>query len=240
MMNKKMLRTPVALMMLIVLLLPVIANAAQYCPGCGNVIQSSYNFCPFCARDLRGDAAAEAARTAATAAPANSHTSNRGVARGMAINALATRYGPSTSYREPGTFLMAGQYVDIISMTEHKGTTWVQCEIPYGGTMHRFYTGLKRFDSTTIDFDLVRTESGDRKPAYVIDNSKNQFRDGPGTRYGICKIDPKNADGYFDDVWVLYVENGWAQVEFRFPEKTWRAWTKTSNIVYSTYTHNGY
>ena len=76
---------------------------------------------------------------------------------GLAIQKLATRYGPSTSYAEGGTFEVKGQYIKVLarSYDNANGIWWVKCEIPDGGTTRVLWTGYKRFDSSTLPLNSI-------------------------------------------------------------------------------------
>lgn len=210
-------RAAVAAVLVLSLILPCAVFAASYCPYCGKkVADPAYRFCPSCGAALDGGSNAEE----------DYDYSWDYVTYGLTINKLATRFGPSTSYQESGTYQVKGQYVPVYSMaTDRGGVTWVQCEVTYGGTLHRLYTGLKRFDSSTMDLDAVRVESvlGYGK---LIKTSKEMFRDGPGAAYGQTRENTPASK----NVSILWYEDGWVQVECTAGEKIWRSWTPESNL----------
>ena len=79
---------------------------------------------------------------------------------GLAIQKLATRKGPGTTYQEGGTYEVAGQYIRVISRAWDKrnGIWWVKCEIPYRNETRILWTGYKRFDSSTLPLESIPVE----------------------------------------------------------------------------------
>ena len=79
---------------------------------------------------------------------------------GLAVQKLATRNGPGTTYDEKGTYNVAGQYIKVLSRAwdSRNGIWWVKCEIPYHGEIRVLWTGWKRFDHSTISLDDLPEE----------------------------------------------------------------------------------
>ena len=92
----------------------------------------------------------------------------------------------------------------------------------------RVYTGLKRFDATTVDLSKVRAESSYTEAQRASLPHQTTLRYGPGTEYGVYRQD---ADP--QPVLVIHVENGWAQIQSTEAETPWRAWVMESEITYS-------
>jgi len=130
----------------------------------------------------------------------------------LAIDNLATRSGPSTKYRETGTYRVKGQLVRVISLSyDENDLCWVQCEVTDRNKLRRVYTGLKRFDITSFDLDGVPVENPKDVDARakVTTTSKAQY--GPGDDYGAYSsltVDKGQS------VTIITVENGYAQVEW--------------------------
>ena len=79
--------------------------------------------------------------------------------KGLTIDKLSTRSGPSTAYRETGTYKVKGQWIRLYSYAyDNNGVCWVQCDVPYGEKFRRVYTGLKRFDASTVDLSQLPQE----------------------------------------------------------------------------------
>ena len=76
---------------------------------------------------------------------------------GLAIQKLATRTGPGTSYSEGGTYNVKDQYIKILSRAWDKpnGIWWVKCEIPYHGEIRVLWTGWKRFDHSVTNLEDI-------------------------------------------------------------------------------------
>ena len=148
---------------------------------------------------------------------------------GHTIDRLSTRSGPSTDFTGTGTYQVKDQDVPIFSVAyDVNGVAWVQCEVSYGGALRRVYTGLKRFDATTVDLSKVRAESSYTEEQRASLPHQTTLRYGPGTEYGVYQQD---ADP--QPVLVIHVENGWAQIQSTEAETPWRAWVMESEITYS-------
>lgn len=203
----------------------------QYCPYCGaerldymlcpnchyQTADTAYVYCPVCGAALQ--AVSGAAPTATPQPYIYGHT----------IDRLATRSGPSTDFTGTGTYQVKDQDVPIFSVAyDVNGVAWVQCEVSYGGALRRVYTGLKRFDATTVDLSQVRAESQDTQARKAQLPGKATLRYGPGTEYGVYREDVASQP-----VLVMYVENGWAQIQSTKAETPWRAWIAESSLSYS-------
>lgn len=175
---------------------------ALQCPGCSRWNSASYQYCPYCGagtprlhavpqlplpdrrhrlcllpRMRRGAPGCfRRGRPPATPQP---------YIYGHTIDRLATRSGPSTDFTGTGTYQVKDQDVPIFSVAyDVNGVAWVQCEVSYGGALRRVYTGLKRFDATTVDLSQVRAESQDTQARKAQLPGKATLRYGPGTEYG--------------------------------------------------------
>ena len=146
------------------------------------------------------------------------------------IDRLSTRSGPSTQYKDTGTYNdVMGTYVRVISRFDDAGgVCWLQCEIPVGSTLRRLYTGLKRFDTRTFDIDSVPLE----EPylffqAKVVMTSKAMYGPGYGyNTYGSLTVDKGQT------VTVVAIEDDYAQVEWETAKQMYRAWVPVSTLVY--------
>lgn len=89
-----------------------------------------------------------------------SSPSSGGALYGLALQKLATRDGPGTTFRETGTYNVAGQYIRILSRAwdSRNSIWWVKCEIPYRNEIRVLWTGYKRFDSSTLPLDRIPIE----------------------------------------------------------------------------------
>ncbi len=90
-----------------------------------------------------------------TAQPASADPANL---YGLAIQKLATRSGPGTSYKDAGTYEMKGKYIHVLSRAYSNGVWWVKCEIPYQGEVRVLWTGYKRFDASTLPLEAIPLE----------------------------------------------------------------------------------
>lgn len=215
-------------------------EATWQCPVCAKTCSASYSFCPYCG------AARETVRTCAkcgfqttdaqyTYCPQCGEALTPAVQKasyvtGRAQQDLATRSGPSTSFTDMGVYRVKGEDIRIYSVAyDNNKVAWLQCEVSYGGMLRRVYTGLKRFDASTVDLDQVREEGdiADARIATVAEDAT--LRDGPGTLYSKSKQSMVS-----DQVAVICVEDGWVQVQFIQDETPWRAWVKESDITYTS------
>ena len=140
---------------------------------------------------------------------------------GLTIDNLSTRSGPSTAYRETDTYKVKGEWIRIISYAyDDGGVCWLQCDVPYGGKLRRVYTGLKRFDATTVDLTAIPEENAlDYETVSVLTTSKALF--GPGDAYGEYKtltVDKRQK------VTLIAIEGDYAQVEWKTTKQKYRAW----------------
>ena len=133
---------------------------------------------------------------------------------------MATREGPSTKYREPGTFLQEGDEVQIISLTyDDNDVPWVQVDFYAGQKHYRAYTGLKRFDGVEINSIPLEATLG----LAVSLTGKVTPRHGPGSDYHEYNFTLGNSDRTYE---MLEAENGYAMLQYYAQgEATWyRVW----------------
>ena len=105
---------------------------------------------------------------------------------GLAIMKISTRSGPSTSYRDMGTYDLEGRYLRILSRAydDVNGIWWVQCVIPSNGLA--LWTGYKRFDHSTLPLEIIPIEGQDAVESdeiYGRATMKISTRSGPSTKY---------------------------------------------------------
>lgn len=76
----------------------------------------------------------------------------RTVLRGLAIDKLSTRSGPSTTYDDMGTYSVKGQWIRVYcrAWDDRNDIWWVKVGIPYHGETRVLWTGYKRFDKATL------------------------------------------------------------------------------------------
>lgn len=147
---------------------------------------------------------------------------------GLTIDKLSTRSGPGTQYRDTGTYKVKGEYVKILTLAyDANGVCWVQCEVPYGKTMRRVYTGLKRFDTTTFAISSVPEETPLNYRVKVITTSKAKY--GPGDDYGTYS---KLTVDKGQSVTIIALENDYAQVEWTTTKQSYRAWVRIAMLDY--------
>ena len=79
---------------------------------------------------------------------------------GYAIQKLATRDGPGTTYKETGTYNVANTYVRVLSRAwdSANGIWWVKVVIPYHGENRILWTGYKRFDPASLPLESIPVE----------------------------------------------------------------------------------
>ena len=79
---------------------------------------------------------------------------------GYAIDKLATRDGPGTTYNEKGTYDVRNTYVRVLTRAwdDRNGIWWVKCVIPYHGENRVLWTGYKRFDPNTLPLESIPIE----------------------------------------------------------------------------------
>lgn len=158
----------------------------------------------------------------------NSSVEPTAIVEALTIDKLSTRSGPSTDYRETGTYKVDGEYVRVYSSAYDKNDVcWLQCDIQYGDKLRRLYTGLKRFDTTTFDLALVPVE--DPETFYdvkVLKASKALY--GPGDAYGT--YDSLTVDKG-QKVTVISTEMEYAQVEWTTAIQSYRAWVLLSTLA---------
>ena len=148
---------------------------------------------------------------------------------GYTIDNLPTRSGPGTKYRETGTYKVKGEYIRIISYAyDHGGVCWVQCEVPYGNKLRRVYTGLKRFDASTVDFDILPEECEIAEKIKVKTTSKAMY--GPGAGYDVYATKLGVDKG--QRVTIMSIENGYAEVEWTTSKQSYRAWVPLHTLDY--------
>jgi hypothetical protein len=83
---------------------------------------------------------------------------------GYAIDKLATRDGPGTTYTEKGTYDVRYTYVRVLTRAwdERNGIWWVKCVIPYHGENRVLWTGYKRFDPNTLPLESIPVEGEEK------------------------------------------------------------------------------
>lgn len=142
------------------------------------------------------------------------------------IEKLATRNGPSTDYRETGTYPVKGEQVRLISRAyDDNDICWVQCEVSYANKLRRVYTGLKRFDEATFDLGSVPEEVPQEREATVIRTSDAMYGPGDGyATYAELTVD------YGQIVTVISEENDYAQVEWKTSAQSYRAWVPVHTL----------
>ena len=77
--------------------------------------------------------------------------------RGLAIDKLSTRSGPSTDYEDMGTYSVKGQWIRVYcrAWDDRNDIWWVKVGIPYHGETRVLWTGYKRFDKTTLPLEDI-------------------------------------------------------------------------------------
>ena len=186
-------------------LTPVAQGESQFwqCPGCSQWNSQSYQFCPHCGTQRPTyrqcpNCHYQTTDTAYTYCPvcgtvlqtvsgALPTATPQPYIYGHTIDRLSTRSGPSTDFTGTGTYQVKDQDVPIFSVAyDVNGVAWVQCEVSYGGALRRVYTGLKRFDATTVDLSKVRAESSYTEAQRASLPHQTTLRYGPGT--GIWRL----------------------------------------------------
>ena len=137
---------------------------------------------------------------------------------------IATRTGPSTKYTEPGTFLKAGDTVQVISLVyDNNDVPWVLVDFTAYGGHRRAYTGLKRLD---ISADQIPEE----RPLnlYVTIRQDVTPRQGPGRDY----MKHKDVTLYAgESATVIMRENGWVMLEIARPDQPlMRVWLQEEHV----------
>lgn len=140
---------------------------------------------------------------------------------GLATVNLSTRSGPSTAYRDTGTYKVKGKWIHILSYAfDDHGVCWVQCDIPYGEEYRRVYTGLKRFDATTVDLESLPQEDPlTFETVTVLETAKALY--GPGLGYGM--YDKLTVDQH-QKVLLVAMMDDFALVEWKTAKQSYRAW----------------
>lgn len=145
-----------------------------------------------------------------------------------ATDKLSTRSGPSTAYRETGTYNVIGESIRILTrFDDHGGVCWVQCDIMAGSTYRRLYTGIKRFDTSQLDITNIPLERPMDVKAKVLSTSKAMY--GPGGNYGT--YDSLTVDKG-QTVTLITIEDGYAQVEWTTTKQSYRAWVPVQTLQY--------
>ena len=143
---------------------------------------------------------------------------------------LATRAGPSTKYKEPGTFFgknnsWKNQTVKVLKKSFDGNIWWVQVDFQNGsgGKRYRVWTGAEK--RVNVDLNLVKEEIPIGE-CDIVPTSDTRW--GPGTEYKEAKITLKtNAIGV-----VYEIENGYADVEYYCDDgATGRVWVPRSAVV---------
>lgn len=214
------------------------------CPGCGMKNDQSFQFCPYCGTerpaclqcprcnyqtsDLSYVYCPMCGATLLAVGSATATATPQPYIYGHTVDRLATRSGPSTDFTGTGTYRVEDQDVPIFSVAyDVNGVAWVQCEVSYGGALRRVYTGLKRFDATTVDLSQVRVETGYTEAKRAQIPAGASLRYGPGVEYGLYLEDQERQP-----VLVIHVENNWAQVQSTQAKTPWRAWIQQDQLTY--------
>jgi len=150
------------------------------------------------------------------------------VEEALAIDNLATRSGPSTKYRETGTYNVRGEHITVISLAyDENDLCWVQCEVTYRNQLRRVYTGLKRFDIASFDLHGVPVEEPTDDKVKVTATSKAMYGPGEGyDTYGSLTVDKGQT------VTIIAIENDYAQVEWTTSIQSYRAWVPIHTLNY--------
>ena len=139
---------------------------------------------------------------------------------------IATRTGPSTKYTEPGTFLKAGDTVQVISLAyDNNDVPWVLVDFTAYGGHRRAYTGLKRLD---ISADQIPEEQPLNLHAVLRQDVIP--RHGPGRDY----MKHKDVTLYAgESATVIMRENGWVMLEILRPDQPrMRVWVEEASVRY--------
>lgn len=146
--------------------------------------------------------------------------------KALAIDKLSTRSGPSTAYRETGTYKVKGEWIRLLSYAyDSNGVCWVQCDIPYGDEVRRLYTGLKRFDPDTVDLTALPQENPDDfVTVTALETATALYGPGYGS-YGKLTVDRGQR------VSLVATMDDWAQVEW-VGSKHYRAWIFIGSLDY--------
>ena len=157
------------------------------------------------------------------------YTSDDYGTEGYTIDKLSTRSGPSTAYRETDTYKVKDQWIRVLSYAYDDGAVcWLQCDIPYGNKFRRVYTGLKRFDATSLNLDILYEEDPlTFVKVKVLETSKALY--GPGDGYDVYK---KLTVDRNQTVTLIATEGDYAQVEWTTTKQSYRAWVLLSTLDY--------
>lgn len=141
---------------------------------------------------------------------------------------LSTRSGPATEFSEPGSFLAAGDPVEVISYAmDRHNIVWCQVDFNVRGRKYRAYTGLKRI-AGLADVSLVPREAPLDVACVVVYNVEGYF--GPGTQY--AKYSDLTLYAGFS-VTLKAIEGDWAQVQYYEVNdgKEYRVWVPVASIT---------
>ena len=162
-------------------------------------------------------------------APSIDYPSEGGVI-GYNNQRIATRFGPTTGYAEPGTFFSSGRHeLKVISRTWDNVNNgyWYQVEFMDNGEWLRAYTPANRID--VADPSLIPNEVSDNEPLDVRHSLvAHDVYYGPGTNY---KKQQNLGAGM--RCAIYNIENGWAQVQYfsYVTYLTYRGWVPL-HVVY--------
>ena len=108
----------------------------------------------------------------------------------------------------------------------------MQCDVPYGEKLRRVYTGLKRFDASTVDLNQLPQEDPDKfETVKVLDTATALY--GPGDGYST--YDQLTADKN-SKVSLIAVMDDFGQVEWKTSKQRYRAWAFLGALDYGPYT----
>lgn len=152
---------------------------------------------------------------------------SEGGAIGYATKQIATRFGPSAGFGEPGSFFQKGREVKVISKVwdATNNLYWYQLEFEYQNEWYRVYTTDSRVD---VDSSLLPDEPLLDEPLVTLYTLEEQdVYYGPGEEYKFLETIAENRKCS-----IYNIENGWAQIEFysnRFAVKC-RGWVPLSAL----------
>ena len=142
--------------------------------------------------------------------PSTMNYPSEGGVIGYTTKRMATRFGPSTSYGEPGSYFSAGHEVKVITRTWDSVNDgyWYQVEFLDNGEWHRAYTPANRVD--VADTSLIPNEVPLSDPLDVrYSPIEYPVYYGPGENYK--QLGTLGAEKRCP---VYNIENGWVQVEY--------------------------
>ena len=138
---------------------------------------------------------------------------------------IATRTGPGTEYTEPGTYLTAGDTVEVISIVyDENDVAWVQLDFYVGTKRRRAYTGLNRVDAEVWRIPVERPLGN----KCYLDREVTP-RMGPGTDY-VRALENKATLPYGTNCTLICYEGEWALIELTMAEPVARMWVPRTSL----------